>query len=63
MTPKEITQKYGFSRQSIYQIKKITLNKLRYILYKYQNEKTTYCNKKGVKAELEQLLNKYNKIY
>ena len=36
LTPKEITKKYGFSRQSIYQIKKITLNKLRYILYKYK---------------------------
>ncbi len=63
MTPKEITEKYGFSRQSIYQIKKITLNKLRYILHRYQNEKTTYHNKKALKGELEDILNKYNKIH
>ena len=36
LTTGEITEKYGFSRQSIYQIKKRTLNKLRNILYKYQ---------------------------
>lgn len=40
LTPKEITKKYGFSRQSIYQIKKITLNKLRYILNKYKKQDT-----------------------
>lgn len=42
MTSKEITEKYGFSKQSIQQIKKKSLNKLKFILYKYQNEERKY---------------------
>lgn len=44
LTSKQITEKYGFSRQSIYQIKRITLNKLRHALHDFQNED----NKKSV---------------
>lgn len=42
MSSKEIEKKYGFSRQSVNQIKKRTLNKLRFILNKYQNEERKY---------------------
>ena len=45
MTSKEIQEKYGFSRQSINQIKKRILNQLRFILYKYQDEERKYDKK------------------
>lgn len=38
MTSREIQDKYGFSRSSICLIKKRTLNKLKFILQKYQSE-------------------------
>ncbi len=44
LTPKQITEKYGFSRQSIYQIRKVTLRKLKRALCDFQSEN----NKKGV---------------
>ena len=42
MTSREIQDKYGFSRSSVCLIKKRTLNKLRFILQKYQNEERKY---------------------
>lgn len=60
MTPKEITKKYGFSRQSIYQIKKLTLNKLRYVLCKYKKEELKYNKERSVKNEIQRILNEYN---
>lgn len=42
MNARQIEDKYGFSRQSIHQIKKRVLNQLRFILQKYQNEERKY---------------------
>lgn len=42
MSARQIEDKYGFSRQSIHQIKKRVLNQLRFILQKYQNEERKY---------------------
>ena len=45
MTPKEITEKYGFSRQSIHQMKDKILRILKNTLQKYQNNEGLYKKK------------------
>lgn len=50
MTVKEIGEKYGLSRQNINQIKKQIINKLRFVLMKYQNEEGKYSKKHAKKS-------------
>ena len=45
LTAKEITKKYGFSRQSIYQMKDIVIKKLKNALHDYQNKDGLYERK------------------
>ena len=45
LSTKEISKKYGFSRQSVYQIKKIIIRMLRHTLSNYQNKEGLYTKK------------------
>lgn len=45
LTAKEITERYGFSRQSIYKMKETILRMLRNALSKYQNKEGMYKRK------------------
>lgn len=45
MTTAEINRVYGFSKQSIHQIKVRVLNKLKYVLRNYRNEEGLYVKK------------------
>lgn len=45
LTAKEITEKYGLSRQSVYQIKKAIINILRHTLQNYRNRDGIYLKK------------------